>query len=321
MVLLLLTLVFVLMRVAPGDPVQAALGGKLPARDLQARRHAEGFDRPLVVQYGSYLAHVARGDLGTTLSDHRKLSSIIVENGAPTLELALVALLIAILVGIPVGLLAGRFRDTPTDVASRLFGIVVYAAPVFFIGLIFQLVFSRNLNLLPASGQASPIVQFTLPEHTHLLVIDAIVDRDWSALRDVLEHLALPAITLGLLLAGVFIRLVRVNVVQTLRADYVEAARARGVRERSVVVRHAFRNALVPVITVMGLQAALLLSGAVLVEQTYNWPGIGSALITYLNNRDYIGVQGIITVFALVVVAVSTLIDFVHAWIDPRVRY
>jgi peptide/nickel transport system permease protein len=135
------------------------------------------------------------------------------------------------------------------------------------------------------------------------------------------KHLILPATTLGLLVCGVFIRLVRVNVAQALGGDYVEAARARGIPERSVVGRHAFRNALVPVVTVMGLQAALLLGGAVLTEQTFSWPGLGSRLLTYLNNRDYIGVQGLVTVFALVVVVVSLFIDLINAMIDPRVRY
>ena len=142
-----------------------------------------------------------------------------------------------------------------------------------------------------------------------------------DAFVDVARHLVLPAITLGLVIGGVFIRVVRVNVIQTLRGDYVEAARARGVPERQVVFRHAFKNALVPVITIMGLQFALLLSGAVLTEQTYNWPGLGSQLIRYLNNRDYIAVQGIITFFALIVVFVSLLIDLVNAWVDPRIRY
>jgi peptide/nickel transport system permease protein len=152
-------------------------------------------------------------------------------------------------------------------------------------------------------------------------VFDAIVTGNWEALRDVLRHLVLPATTLGLVIGGVFIRLIRVNVIQTLKADYVEAARARGVSERNVVLHHAFRNALVPVVTVMGLQFAVLLSGAVLTEQTFNWPGLGSELVRYLNNRDYIAVQGIITFTGFVVVIMSLLIDVITAWIDPRVRY
>ena len=321
MVFILLTMVFLLMRVAPGDPIQAALGGRLPPAQLAARRHAAGFDRPLIVQYGQYLGSVLTGHFGTSLTDGRPVTQIIAVNGAATLELTVAALIVALVVGVPLGLYSGRFRNSFFDVGSRLFGIVAYAAPVFFVGLLAQLFFGKYLGWLPASGQAGPIVQAVLPQPTHILVIDALLAGDWSAFRDVVLHLILPACTLGLLVSGVFIRLVRVNIIQTLKADYIEAARARGIVERRVVVRHAFRNALVPVVTVMGLQAALLLSGAVLTEETFNWPGIGNQLIDYLNNRDYTAVQGIITVFALVVVVVSLLIDLVTVLVDPRVKY
>jgi peptide/nickel transport system permease protein len=321
MVLILLTMVFILMRVAPGDPISAALGGRLSPQELQQRREEAGYDRPLIVQYGEYLGQVARLDFGETIVDHRPVTDVIRENGAATLELTVAAFLVAVIVGVAVGLLAGRYRDSPLDVSGRLFGIVIYAFPVFFLGYLAQLIFSQWLGWLPSSGRASPIVQIELSQYTNLFVLDSILTLNFDALQDVLEHLILPATTLGLVTAGVIIRLVRVNLLQTLRGDYVEAARARGVGERNVVVRHAFKNALVPVITVMGLQVALLLGGAVLTEQTFNWPGIGSELVRYLDNRDYIAVQGIITFFALVVIAVSVLIDFINAWVDPRVRY
>lgn len=321
MVLILLTVVFLLMRVAPGDPIEVALGGKLTQAQLDERRHAAGFDRPLIVQYGEYLGSVARGRFGDTITDNRPVSSVIKDQGGATIELTAGAVLVGLLLGLPLGLLAGRLRDSWFDVGSRLFGIVAYAAPVFFVGLIFQLVFGKYLNWLPTSGQASPAVQYEVPTRTHILLVDAALSGSWSNVVDVLKHLVLPSVTLGLLLAGVFVRLVRVNLIQTLQADYIEAARARGVREGRVVIGHAFRNALVPVVTVMGLQVALLLSGAVLTEETFNWPGIGHVLISYLNQRDYAAVQGIITVFALVVVVVSLLIDLVNAVVDPRVRF
>jgi peptide/nickel transport system permease protein len=221
----------------------------------------------------------------------------------------------------PIGIAAGRWRDTPVDVGGRLYGIVVYAAPVFFTGFLLQLLFGSVLNWLPTSGQVGPITEFELQKPTHFYLIDSIVTGNWSALSDVLQHLILPAVTLGLLISGVFVRLVRVNMLQTMKGDYVEAARARGIGERRVVIHHAFRNALVPVVTVAGLQFATLLGGAILTEETFNWPGIGSELVRYLNERDYIAVQGIITVFALAVVVVSVLIDIVNAFVDPRVRY
>lgn len=320
-VLILLTMVFLLMRVAPGDPITSALGGRLPPQELEARREAAGFNRPIPQQYVEYLGDVATLDLGTTLTDNRSVTSIIVDNGSATVELATAGFLVALVVGVSLGLLAGRFRDTPTDVAARLFGIVSYAFPVFFLGFLFQLLFGSVLGWLPTSGRASPIVEYELDQVTHFYLLDSLLTGNWSAFWDVLQHLILPTLTLGLTVSGVMIRLIRVNLLQTMRGDYVEAARARGISERRVVIHHAFRNALVPVVTVAGLQFAILLGGVVLTEETFNWPGFGSELIRYLDERDYIAVQGIITVFALAVVLISLLIDLVNAFIDPRVRY
>ncbi|HET7043982.1 MAG TPA: ABC transporter permease [Gaiellaceae bacterium] len=321
MVLILLTFVFLLMRVAPGDPISAALGGKVPQAVVDQITKSLGFDKPIYVQYGDYLWDIVRGNFGTTITDRRPVRDIIIENGGATLELTVAAMLVALSVGVVVGLLAGRFRDSWIDVGGRLFGIVIYAMPVFFLGFLAQIVFGSWLGWLPTSDQASPITQAFLPVHTHILFVDAIWAKDWGALWDIVKHLILPATTLGLVIGGIFIRLVRVNVIRTMKDDYIEAARARGIGERSVVYRHAFRNALVPVVTIVGLQMALLLSGAVLTEETFNWPGLGQTLIRYLENRDYVAVQGIIVVFALAVVVVSVVIDFVNAFIDPRIRY
>ena len=320
-VLILLTMVFMLMRVAPGNPIQAALGGHVSQAEIERRSAAAGYDRPILTQYFEYLGDAVTLNLGTTLTDRRSVTSILVDNGSATLELTLSAFMIAVVVGVSIGLAAGRYRDTWVDTGGRLFGIFVYAAPVFFTGFLLQLLFGSTLGWLPTSGRVGPITEFELDKTTHLYIIDSIITGNWNALGDALEHLILPAVTLGLLVSGVLIRLVRVNLLQTMRGDYVEAARARGVSERRVVLHHAFRNALVPVVTVAGLQFAILLGGAILTEETFNWPGIGAELVRYLNNRDYIAVQGIITVFALAVVVVSLLIDLVNAFIDPRVRY
>jgi peptide/nickel transport system permease protein len=320
-VLILLTMVFMLMRVAPGNPIQAALGGHVPQAEIDRRSAEAGYDRPILTQYVEYLGDALTLDLGTTLTDHRTVNSIIVENGAATLELTIFAFALAVVVGVSIGLLAGTYRDTWIDTGGRFFGIVVYAAPVFFTGFLLQLLFVSTLDWLPASGRLSPINEFELDKTTHLYLVDSVISGNWTAFEDAVRHLILPVVTLGLLVSGVLIRLVRVNLMQTMRGDYVEAARARGVPERQVVMQHAFRNALVPVVTVAGLQFAILLGGAILTEQTFNWPGIGSELVRYLNNRDYIAVQGIITVFALAVVVVSLMIDLVNAFIDPRVRY
>jgi peptide/nickel transport system permease protein len=317
---ILLTLVFIVLRVAPGDPVSAALGGRLNEEALDQQRAALGMDKPLIQQYWDYLTSVLTLDFGTTFTDNQPILHVVRDNGGATLSLTLSAFLLALLIGIPLGLLAGRVRDTPTDVVIRLFGILTYAAPIFFVGLLAQLWIARPLGL-PTSGDASPETKFIVPERTHILVIDAFLSGDTQSIVDVLQHLVLPATTLALLIVGVFIRLVRVNILQTVQSDYVEAAQARGISRRKVMRNHAFRNALVPVITIIGLQFALLLSGAVLTETTFNWPGIGQKLVDYINERDYGAVQGIITIFAIVVIVISLLVDIVNALIDPRVRY
>lgn len=321
MVWILLTLVFLLMRVAPGNPIEASVGAHLSPAQLHAREAAAGFLKPLIVQYGDYLWQVLHGNFGTTITDHRPVSQVVAQNGAATLELTVAAMIVAVGVGVPLGMWAARWRDTWFDAGTRMFGIVIYAAPVFFLGLIAQEIFGTWLHLLPTSSQANVLVQLDITPHTNILLLDAMIDGKWGDVPDVLAHLVLPATTLGLVIAGVVLRLVRVNVMQTLKGDYVEAARARGVSERRVLTRHALRNAMVPIVTVTGLQAALLLSGAVLTEETFNWPGIGNALISYLTSRDYVAVQGIVTVFTLVVVVVSLLIDIINAAIDPRVRF
>jgi peptide/nickel transport system permease protein len=321
MVWLLLTLVFLLMRVAPGDPVTASVGGRLPPEAVEARRNALGLNDPLIQQYWDYLSGVLTFDLGTTITDNTPITDIVKQNGGATLTLTVAAMLFSLVIGLPLGLLAGRFRDTVADGTIRIFAIITYAAPVFFTGILIQLLFLNVFSGWPLLGESSPITEFTVETKTHILLLDAILAGDSDAVVDVLKHLMLPAITLGLLICGIFIRLTRVNVLQTLQSDYVEAARARGIPERRVVRAHAFRNALVPVVTIIGLQVALLMSGAVLTEKTFAWPGLGNQLITYIEQRDYAAVQGIITLFAVLVVVISILIDIVNALIDPRIRY
>ncbi len=319
MIWVVVTLVFLLLRVAPGDPVSASVGGRLSEEELDRRREALGLDRPLYVQYLEYLGQVARFQFGQTLSDNRDVLDLIVDNGGATLTLTIGAFVVALVIGVPLGLLAGRLRDSALDVVIRLFGIVTYAVPIFVTGLVFVLI--AGGTGWPTFDIASPVTKFRTETVTHILLVDTIIAGNGEAVMDVLKHHVLPCLTLGLLLSGVFIRLVRVNLLMTLKHDYVEAARARGIPEKYVVRRHAFRNALVPLVTVLGLQVALTLSGAVLTETTFNWPGLGTQLVDYLNARDYPAVQGLVTFFAVVVVIVSLLVDIVNAMVDPRVRY
>lgn len=321
MMWVLVSMVFLLMRVI-GDPITAAQGGRLSPAQIAERKADAGLDRPLLTQYWEYIAGIVRGDFGTTLSDNRQISNILLVNGAATLELALWSLIVAFLVGVPLGRLAARYRDRFADVMLRLFAILVYAAPVFFVGLLLKLAFAPFG--WPVAGRASTSAELALQNvspQTHIMIVDAILYGEGAYIVDVLRHALLPAIALGLLTGGVFLRLVRINLLQTLRMDYVTAARARGVPERRVIRKHAFRNALVPVVTVMGMQIALLLGGAVLTETTFEWQGIGYQLAQYLIKRDFIAVQGIVTVLALIVCVTSFLIDVIVAFVDPRVRF
>ena len=323
MVWVLVTLVFFVMRVI-GDPISSAFAGRLPPDQIKIRQHSAGLDRPIVTQYWDYLTGVAHGDFGKALTDNQRISHVLVVKGAATLELTFWALLVALVVGIPLGRVAARYRDRLPDVGLRLFAVLAYAMPVFFLGLLLQLLFAIKLGWLPASGRATTNTELAIQNvspKTNVYLIDSILYGNTSYVVDVLKHTVLPAITLGMLVAGIFLRLVRVNLLQTLRADYVEAARARGVPERRVVRAHAFRNALIPVVTVMGLQVAALLAGAVLTEQTFGWQGIGYTLTQYLIKRDFVAVQGIVTAIALIVAVMSFLIDVVAALVDPRVRY
>ncbi|MFF2552931.1 ABC transporter permease [Nocardia sp. NPDC058058] len=319
---ILVTVVFFLMRVV-GDPITAALGGRLPADQLAARKHAAGLDRPILTQYWEYISRLLHGDFGRS-QDNRAITEIVTHYGAATLELVFWSLLVAFAVGVPLGRFAATRRDTAADAGLRLFAILAYAAPVFFVGLLLKLIFSVKLGWLPASGRASTNVELALQHvspKTNVLFIDAILYGDPGYLLDVLKHTVLPAIALGLLTAGVFLRLVRINLIQTLRSDYVDAARARGLSSRVVTRRHAFRNALIPVVTVMGMYIASMLGGAVLTERTFDWKGLGYQLTEYLTQRDFVAVQGIVTFLALVVAVMSFLVDVIVALIDPRVRF
>jgi peptide/nickel transport system permease protein len=322
-IFILVTTVFFLMR-STGDPITAALGGRLPADQLAERIHQAGYDRPLIAQYFSYLGNVLHGDFGTTLSDRRPVTEVLTTFGAATLELAVYALLVAFVVGIPFGMAAAYFRDKPSDAVLRVFAILCYATPVFFAGLLLKLIFSVQLGWLPVAGRASTGAEIqlqTLDHKTNIYLIDALRTGDGAIVRDVLQHAILPSVALGLLTAGIFLRLVRTNVIGTLGAGYVEAARSRGVAESRLLRKHAYRPALIPIITVMGLQIAVLLGGAVLTETTFEWKGLGFQLAQYLTARDFVAVQGIVALLAVIVAVTNFIVDVIAAVIDPRVRY
>lgn len=322
-IFILVTLVFFLMR-ATGDPISAALGGRLTGEQLQERIAAAGYDRPIIVQYFEYLGNILQGDFGTTFTDNRPVTEILSTYGAATFELVAYSLVVALLIGIPLGMIAARYRDRVPDAILRIFAILAYATPVFFLGLLLKLIFSVNLGVLPASGRASTSGELAMAQinnPTGIYLLDAIRLGDTTLIADVAQHAVLPAIALGLLNGGIFLRLVRTNLIGTLEQPYIESARSRGVSEGRLVRKHAMRPALIPVITVMGMQIAMSLGGAVLTETTFEWKGLGFMLTDYLTKRDFVAVQGIVMLMAVIVAVVNFIVDIIAALIDPRVRY
>ena len=322
-IFILVSMVFFLMRTI-GDPITASQGGRLSAADLAARIEAAGYNRPLLVQYFEYLGQVFSGNFGTTISDNRPVVEVLATYGAATLELVIYALIVAFIVGVPLGMLAAYLRDRWGDAVLRVFAILCYATPVFFAGLLLKLVFSVGLGWLPVAGRASARNELRLSnisDATGIYLLDALRLGSPALIGDVLAHAVLPGVALGLLTAGVFLRLTRTNVIGTLSMDYVDAARSRGVRESRLVTRHALKPALIPIITVIGLQIALLLGGAVLTETTFEWQGLGFQLSRYIAARDFVAIQGIVALLAVIVALTNFIVDVVAALIDPRVRF
>jgi peptide/nickel transport system permease protein len=322
MLLILLTIVFTVLRIVPGDPIAALFAGRASPDIVAATRHRLGLDLPIWQQYVNYVVQVFTGNLGTSIgaSYHGKSVLFIIMDKLPaTIELTVGAMIIASIVGISTGVVSGTRRDKRSDIALRLYGTIIFVVPIFWLGQILQLIFAVDLRLFPAqlrfSGGPPP------GTITGLYTLDSLLEGNLGSFLVSIWHLVLPSLTLGLVLSGFFTKTVRANLLRTVKADYVEAARARGIPENKIVSRYAFRNALIPVITVLGLQFAILFAGAVLTERTFTWDGMGTLLLTAINEADYPMVEGVIVVYALIIVLVSLVIDVINGLIDPRVRY
>jgi peptide/nickel transport system permease protein len=322
MILILVTMVFVVMRVLPGDPIRSQLGPKVSEEQAAAIRERLGLNRPLYVQYFDFLWRMVRLDFGNALTQgERPIREELGERLPATMELTVPAMTFTAVFGILSGAFAAKNRKKPVDYAIRVVSIIVYAVPVFFMGLLFQIVFSVRIPLLPLAGRMDTLLLRDFEPITNFYILDSILQQDWEALRSLILHLIMPSVTLGLILTGPFIRLTRVNMIETLQTDFITAGRARGLPERRLVYRHALRNTFIPILTLIGLQFALLLAGAVLTETTFSWPGMGRYLVKRIELRDYNAVQSVIAVFALFVGGISVLVDTLYAFVDPRIRY
>jgi peptide/nickel transport system permease protein len=321
MVFILLSIVFVVLRIMPGDPISSMLGGHAPEKVIELKKEELGLNRPIAIQYLDYLWQICRLDLGESMVFKQRVTKAIAEKLPATIELTLFGIFITLFLGVFMGAYAADRRRRFQDYTIRLYGIVVYCIPVFWMGLMLQLIFGIWLDVLPIAGRTGARVFASTFEKTGLYVLDTILVKNFSALGDVLIHLILPAFTLGLVLSGIFVRLTRANMLDVLKADYITAAEARGIRHRKIVYKHALKNAFIPILTMMGLQIALLMAGAVLTETTFSWPGMGRLLLERIYLRDYPTIQGVIIIIALVVATASLVVDIIYAIVDPRVRY
>ena len=321
MIFILLSLVFVVLRIMPGDPVRAMLGAHAPPEVIAEKREQLGLNKPLFIQYMDYLGQLARLDFGDSMIFNQPVIVPIIEKLPATMELTFFGMLFTLLFGIPLGAFAASRRRTARDFGIRLYGNIVYCVPVFWMGLMLQLIFGVWLRWLPIAGRTGARAFPSMFEKTGFYIIDTILNGNFSALGDVLIHLFLPSLTLGIVLSGIFVRLTRANMLDVLKSDYILAARARGIPERRVVYRHALKNAFIPILTMLGLQFAILMAGAILTEMTFSWPGMGRLLLERIYLRDYPTIQGVIVVFAIFVSLFSLLVDIIYALIDPRIKY
>ena len=393
MIFILMTMVFAIVRILPGDPVLLHFEKRENPAAMEEMRRRLGLDNPLWAQYFDYIGGLFRGDLGKSMKDYTPVSEHIFSAFPATLELAIFSMIIATLIGIFLGVEASKAYNRPLDHLLRIFGIVTYAIPVFFLGMIFLMIFAVMLHWLPAGGRIYPtiepvglIVPVSPPQggfYIHLLLsaaaglipfavclvyfkakekrmtrkriatsfvlfvviwmlwtiigwhymsigairiqtgmytVDSLLEGSIFKLVQSLRYLLLPALTLGIVLSGVFLRLTRSNMFETLRLDFVTAARARGLKESTVTYTYALRNAFLPVLTMMGLQFAALLGGAVLTETTFSWPGLGRYLVERISFRDYTAIQGAVVLFGVFVSIVSLVVDVLYAYLDPRIR-
>jgi peptide/nickel transport system permease protein len=320
MILILVSIVFFVMRVLPGDPAVAVLRDGATEEQLAAYRSLMGLDKPVGEQYVDFLTGLLRLDFGQSLSRPRSVVEEIKTFFPATVELALFSMFVIAGLGILPGAFAAQHRKSVSDYSIRIISIILYSIPIFWLGLMFQMSLGAKFGWFPVSGRLSPGMA---PDYriTGMYTIDAILKQDWPLLKDALMHLVLPSMTLGLVISGVFTRLTRANMLDVLEEDFITAGRARGLFERVLVYKHGLRNAAIPIVTLLGLQFAILLAGAILTETTFSWPGLGRLLVDRIFDRDFSVVQGSIVFFALLVASASLIVDILYGFLDPRIRY
>ncbi len=304
--------VFLLLHLIPGDPAVVLLGQDANPDDIARLRRILGLDEPLVFQLGRYLGRVVRGDLGVSIFQSQPVTTIVFGALPATIELAVASLVVAVLLGVSLGVLAAVRQYSPYDYGAMLVAQIGVSMPVFWLGILAILLFSVHLGWLPTFGRGEGVLAAG---------VDGITGDGWGALGDALRYLALPALTLGFSAAALISRMVRASILEVLGQDFIRTARAKGLRERTVIIRHGLRSALIPVVTIVGLQFGYLLGGAIITETVFAWPGVGRLMITAIGQRDFPLVQGAVLILALLFSLVNLCIDVLYAWLNPQISY
>jgi len=317
--LLISLLVFLLIHAAPGDPTLLLLGEETNAAEVAKAKERWGLDQPLYIQYGKFLRSAVAGDFGKSFKYAEPVLNVIKSRVPATIELAVFAIVIATLLAIPLGVWAGARPNSWIDNLGTTFGLFGISMPSFWLAIMLILLLAGILNILPTSGRST--YGIAGPEQTGFYIFDSLLQRNWRAVWDALTHIFLPALALGVNMLGILMRVTRSSILEIMNEDYVQTARAKGLQENRVVWRHVTRNALIPVITVVGLELGTLLSGSIIVETVFAWPGSGSLLITALNARDYPLVTGLVMTYTAAFVSINLIIDGLYAVVDPRIRY
>ena len=312
---------FLLARVVPTDPAELYIGPKARADEIALVREQLGLNKPLPVQYLIYMRDLLHGNLGISIGTKRPVLQEIEDRAPATVELLITAILLAVLIGVPLGVLSARWQGKPLDVAVRSVSIIGVSIPAFYLGLMLQIVFFRNLHWLPLTGDVSSDLRFTNPLQTitHFVLLDALLTHNWVALKDAALHLVLPAITLAAYPIGLVARMTRAAMLEVLEQDYIRTARAYGIKDLVITYLYALKNAISPTLTVIGLTIALSLTGAFFVETIFNWPGLGEFTVRALLNIDYPAIMGITLFGATAYVIINLVVDVLQAWIDPRI--
>ena len=311
--------VFFMVRAIPGDPAQIMLGQQSTQEQVQQIRENMGLDKPIFVQYGLFLKDALRGDLGDSIVTGRPVTTELLTRLPATLELTAFAMLIAILVGIPVGVISAVRQYSLLDKSTSVLALTGISMPIFWLAMILVVIFGVNLELLPFPGRLDPTTGITAI--TGFVLVDSLLTLNFAGFWDGLLHLIMPALALATIPMAVIMRMTRSSMLEVMNEDYVRTARAKGVVPWRVVFKHALRNAMLPTITVIGLQAGLLMGGAIITETIFSWPGIGLYTYNSISARDYASIQGVVLYGALLFVLINLLVDILYAILDPRVRY